>query len=241
MKGRVESMQKNCMRTLMMMVLLLFLLQGCAATQQRRDVVETGFLSDYSMLTEGKGEYEALRRYINPDADWRSYDKMILDSVTVWKNKETKDVAPEDLQMLTDFLYTHLQEALSQDYTIVTQPGPGVIRAAFAITEAEASDPTADVVTSIIPQTRILTGTKGLVAGGKPGFVGTAGMEAKITDAQSGKILLEAIDRRGGTKDLSGMTNEWNDVEQAYIYWAAALRYRLCMLRGGSNCVEPED
>jgi len=51
---------------------------------------------------------------------------------------------------------------------------------------------------------------------------------------------MEAVDRRGGTKDLSGMTNEWNDVEKAYIYWAGALRYRLCSLRGGSNCVEPE-
>ena len=115
------------------------------------------------------------------------------------------------------------------------------MRVALAITEAEASSPTADVVTSIIPQTRILTGIKGYAVGGKPGFVGTAGLEAKITDAQIGKILAIAVDRRGGTKDLSGMTNDWNDVEQAYIYWAAGLRWRLCMLRGGSNCVEPEE
>jgi len=96
------------------------------------------------------------------------------------------------------------------------------------------------VVTSIIPQTRILTGIKGYAVGGKPGFVGSAGLEAKITDAKTGKILREAVDRRGGTKDLSGMTNDWNDVEKAYIYWAAAIRYRLCFLRGGTNCVEPE-
>ena len=131
-------MMKTYQRTLLLVVIVVFFLQGCAATQQRRDVVKTGFLSDYSMLTEGKGDHEALLRYINPDADWRSYDKMILDSVTVWKDKETQDVSPEDLQMLTDFAYTHLQEALGQDYTIVTQPGPGVMRAAFAITEAEA-------------------------------------------------------------------------------------------------------
>jgi hypothetical protein len=142
--------------------------------------------------------------------------------------------------MLSDFLYSHMHEALSQDYTIVTQPGPGVMRAAFAITEAEASSPTADVVTSIIPPARILTGIKGYAAGGKPGFVGTAGLEGKITDAETGKILAIAVDRRGGTKDLSGMTNDWNDVEKAYIYWAAAVRYRLCLLHGGSNCVEPE-
>jgi len=153
-------MQKNFMRTFMMMVLFLFLIQGCAATQQRRDVVKTGFLSDYSLLTEGKGEHEALLRYINPNVDWGSYNKIMLDSVTVWKNEETKDVAPEDLQMLTDFLYNHLYEELSKDYTFVSQPGPGVMRAAFAITEAEASAPAADVVTSIIPQTRILQDLK---------------------------------------------------------------------------------
>ena len=229
-------------RTTLILVIFLFLLQGCAATQQRRDVVKTGFMSssERSMLTEGKGDHEALLRYINPDADWRSYNKVMINSVSVWKDEGTQDVAPADLQMLSDFLYTHMHEALSQDYTIVSQPGPGVLRVAFAITEAEGSAPVMDTVTSIIPQTRILTGLKGYAVGGKPGFVGTAGLEAKFTDSQSGKILGLAVDRRGGTKDLSGMTDEWNDVEKAYIYWAAAVRYRLCMLRGGSNCVEPE-
>ncbi|MEE8126348.1 MAG: DUF3313 domain-containing protein [Nitrospirales bacterium] len=234
-------MRATIQRTTLIVFMLLFLLQGCAATQQRSEVVKTGFLSDYSILKEGKGKHEALLRYISPDADWRSYDKVILDSVTVWKNPETKDISPEDLQMLTNFLYTHLNEELSKNYIFVTEPGPGVMRAAFAITEAEASDPTADVVTSVIPQTRILTGIKGYAAGGKPGFVGSAGLEAKITDAQTGKILLEAVDRRGGTKDLSGMTDEWNDVEKSFIYWASAIRYRLCFLRGDTNCIEPEE
>lgn len=232
-------MMKTYQRTLLLLGVLLFVLQGCATTQQRRDVVQTSFLKDYSMLEEGESD-QALLRYINPDVNWGAYDKVIIDSVTVWKNEETEDVSPEDLQMLTDFAYNHMQEALSQDYTIVSQPGPGVMRAAFAITEAEASSMVADVVTSIIPQTRILTGIKGYIVGGKPGFVGTAGIEARVTDANTGKILLLAVDRRGGTKNLSGMTNDWNDVEQAYIYWAAGLRYRLCMLRGGSSCIEPE-
>jgi len=234
-------MKVNVHRTTLILVIFLFLLQGCAGTQQRRDVVKTSFLSasEQSMLTEGK-DNEALLRYINPDADWRSYDKVMIDSVTVWKDKETQDVAPEDLRMLTDFLYGQLHDALSLDYTMVTTPGPGVMRMAVAITEAEASSPVLDTVTAIIPQTRILTGVKGLVVGGKPGFVGTAGLEAKVTDSTSGKILALAVDRRGGTKNLSGMTNEWNDVEEAYTYWAGLVRYRLCMNRGESNCVKPE-
>jgi hypothetical protein len=130
-------MNVNVHQATLILVILLFLLQGCAATQQRREVVETGFLSasEHSMLTEGK-KNEALLRYINPDVDWRSYNKVILGSVAVWKNKETQDVSPEDLQKLTDFLYGQLHDSLSRDYTIVSQPGPGVMRVAVAITEA---------------------------------------------------------------------------------------------------------
>lgn len=233
-------MKMNFQRTALALILLLFIVQGCAATQQRRDVVKTGFLGEYSsMLTEGK-KNQALLRYINPDVDWRSYNKVMIDSVSVWKDKETQDVSPEDLRTLTDFLYSQMQDALSRDYTIVTQPGPGVMRMAFALTEAEASNPVLDTVTSIIPQTRILTGAKGIIVGGKPGFVGTAGAELKVTDSQTGKVLALAVDRRGGTKNLSGMTGKWNDVEQASTYWAAATRYRLCTLRGGENCIKPE-
>lgn len=203
-------MRQTVHKTTFILFLFVVFLQGCAATQQRRDVVETGFLkaSERSMLTEGEGDHEALLRYITPDVDWRSYNKVMLDSVAVWKGKETKDVSPEDLKRLTDFAYSQMYDALSQDYTLVTQPGSGVMRATFAITEAEASNPVADVVTSIIPQTRILTGVKGLIVGGKPGFVGTAGMEAKFGDAQIGKMLAIAVDRRGGTKNLMGMTND---------------------------------
>jgi hypothetical protein len=89
-------------RTTLILVIVLFFLQGCAATQQRRDVVKTGFLSssERSMLTEGKGDHEALLHYINADADWRSYKKVMINSVTVWKDEETQDVDPADLQML---------------------------------------------------------------------------------------------------------------------------------------------
>lgn len=232
-------MEKNWLRTTMIVLILFFFIQGCAATQQRRDVEKSGFLGDYSMLHKGEGD-EALLVYVNPDVHWRSYDKVMIDHVTIWKSPGTTDVKPEDLQKLADFLYAQVQDALGKDYTIVTQPGPGVIRAAFAITEAESSNAAMDTITSLIPQTRLLTGAKGLVVGGKPGFVGSAALEGKFTDAQTGQLLAAGVDRRGGTKDLSGMTNEWNDVEKAYTYWAGKVRWRLCNLRGGDNCQKPE-
>ncbi len=232
-------MQKNFLRTTLIVLILVFFLQGCAATQQRRDVEKSGFLGDYSMLHKGKGD-EALLVYVNPNVRWRSYNRIIIDSVSIWKTKGTTDVSHEDLQRLADFLHDQLHHALSQDYPIVTQPGPGVLRASFAITEAEASNAAMDTITSVIPQTRMLTGAKGLIVGGKPGFVGSAALEAKFTDSHTGQLLGAGVDRRGGTKDLSGMTNEWNDVEKAYTYWAGKVRWRLCTLRGGIGCQEPE-
>jgi Protein of unknown function (DUF3313) len=128
-------------------------------------VEQSGFLGDYSQFEEGEGN-EALLYSINPNVDWASYSEIMLDPVTVWKDEQTKDVAPEDLQKLADFLYAKLYEELSKDYTMADQPGLGVMRAAVAITEAEASAPVMDTITSFIPHFRLLTGTKGLMVGG---------------------------------------------------------------------------
>lgn len=227
-------------RPVTVLVFFILIIQGCASTQQRRDVEEVGFLGNSASLLEKGEDGDALRRYINPNADWRSYTKVILEPVTIWKDKETEDVSPEDLQTLVNFLHGQLYDMLGKDYTIVQQAGPGVMRATLAITEAEASDPAMDTISSVIPQLRILTGIKGYIVGGKPGFVGSASIEMKLTDAQTGTLLLAGADRRGGTKNLSGVTKEWNDVEKAYIYWVGLLRYRLCDLRGGTDCVKPK-
>ncbi len=213
---------------------------GCAATQQTRDVKKSGFLRDhYYLLQEGeKGEARLV--YKNPQADWASYDKVIIDPVMIWKDARTQDVSRADLQRLANDLWSKIREALGKDYEIAHQPGPGVMRVTVAITEAEASNPAMDTISSVVPQLRLLTGAKGLVAGGKPGFVGAASIEGKITDAKTRTLLMAGVDRRAGTKSLRGSTNSWNDVEEAYQYWTDKLRYRLCTLRGGTNCMEPK-
>ena len=228
---------------------LLIAAGGCAATQEAKSVEKSGFLGDYSMLKEGQrstisegAEDMALLIYKNPAADWRKYKKIQLDPVTLWmsqKDSQLKDVSVEDRQRLSALLWKELDQQLRKDYEITSQPGPDVLHVQAAITEAGDSNATLDTVTSIIPQTRLLTGAKGL-ATGVSGFTGSASAELKITDSADGTILLEAVDRRGGTKSLSGMTNEWHDVEEAYRFWAEKTRYRLCQFRGGMNCVEPK-
>ena len=215
-------------------------LSGCAGTQQAKKAEKSGFLDDYSILRKG-GDDDALLVYRNADANWASYKKVMIDPVTVWMGKGSKlqEVSKADRQSLADNLYARLNEQLKQDYMIVTQPGPGVLRISAAITEATESNVAMDTISSVVPQMRLLSGAKSL-ATGTSSFVGTAGVEAKITDGDSGDLLAAAVDRRGGTKGLSGATNSWNDVEESYQYWAAKTRHRLCQWRRGTNCVEPE-
>jgi hypothetical protein len=239
------------MRKMMGAILALVLVvTGCASTQEAKSVEKSGFLGDYSMLKEGKrsavsggsAEDTALWVYKNPATDWRKYKKIQLDPVTLWmsqKDSQLKDVSVEDRQRLAALLWKQLDEQLRKDFEMTSQGGPDVLRIQAAITEAGDSNATLDTVTSIIPQTRLLSGMKSL-ATGVSAFTGSASAEVKITDGADGTILLEAVDRRGGTKSLRGVTNEWNDVEEAYRYWAEKMRYRLCQWRGGMNCVEPK-
>jgi hypothetical protein len=238
------------MRQMMGAILLLMLVvTGCAATQEAKSVEKSGFLGDYSLLKEGErstfqqgAENQALLVYKNPAADWRKYTKVQLDPVTVWmsqKDSQLKDVSVEDRQRLAALLWSKLDEQLRKDYQMTYQAGPDVMRIQAAITEAESSNAVLDTVTSIVPQTRLLSGMVSLGRGVSL-FTGSSSVEMKITDTETGTILTAAVDRRGGTKSLRGVTNSWNDVEEAYRYWAEKLRYRLCQERKGMECVEPK-
>ena len=222
---------------------------GCASTQGAKSVEKSGFLGDYSRLGEGQRgtisegvEDKALWLYRNYDVDWRKYKKIQLDPVTVWmsqKDSQLKEVSVEDRQRLAALLWSKMDDSLRKDYEMTSQGGPDVLRVQAAITEAGESNAVLDTVTSVIPQTRLLSGMKSL-ATGVSAFTGSASAELKVTDSATGAILVEAVDRRGGTKSLSGVTNSWNDVEEAYRFWAEKMRYRLCVWRSGSNCVEPK-
>jgi hypothetical protein len=97
-----------------------------------------------------------------------------------------------------------------------------------------------DTISTVVPQALLLSQAKGLVTG-KPGFVGEASVEAKATDGQTGELVAAAVDRRVGGKSVTGApTDSWEDVREAYRYWARQFRYRLCTERGATDCTPPE-
>jgi len=220
-------------------VILVATLLACGVTRQAREVKYSGFLGDYSILKPGP-EGGAKLVYENPDADVKSYDKVLLEPVTIWSGEgsEMNGLSKEDRQMVADRLYAVLQARLAKDYTMVTAPAPGTMRIAAALTTADRSYPVMDTISTIVPIGVAVSALK-VIATGKPAFVGEASVELRATDASTGTILFEAVDSRVGTKNPTAVWNKWEDVDAAFSYWADRLGYRLCTERGATGCVAP--
>ena len=210
---------------------------GCAASEQAHEVSPTGFLGDYSKLRPG-GEGEPLLFYRNPTANWRLYDKAIVDPVTIWRGADSNlgEIPPRDLERLTRLLKVKAIEAVrAEGMQIVEEPGPGVMRIRVALTEAEQANRTMHAMTSVVPLpsvSKMATGTRA--------FVGVAGIEGEVSDSVTGEVLMAGVDRRGGGNELTDMRNPWSHVEKAFQYWSDRFRQRLCEERGGKFCVPAE-
>ena len=218
---------------------LVYAVAGCARTRQTRSVEPSGFLTDHSrkyrdfLFREGTGDEPRLV-YVNSAANFSKYDKLIIESVTMWADESRDlDKLPKETQKaLTDAFYNAMHTELSKDYQIVTKDGPGTMRARVAITESRGAKVALNVITTVLPQLRLLTSLGGL-ATDTAIIVGAVSFEGMLTDAMTGEILTAAVDRRVGTKTLRGAFSKWGDVEVAFTTWAENFRKNLAKLRDG--------
>jgi hypothetical protein len=188
--------------------------------------------SDASLLQPG-AEGQAAYIYINPNAQWSSYKKVLLKPVEFWDTPDTS-VSPDDQKMLTSYFFNSLQKNLQQNFTIVDQPGPGVITFAVAIINAEAATPGLRSVSLVIPQARILNYAQS-VATGHAAFAGSAEAAFKATDSSTGQLLAESVDKRIGGMAVSNAAQiEWGDAEVAMDYWSQRITQRAVALGAGS-------
>ena len=223
---------------------------GCATTQQVK-VGERNYcpflgqsLCDRLTPTEtpgrlsgaavaGSGEPVAGLRYINPSARWTQYKKVLLEPVTFWGGDDTK-VSPKDQDMLTDYFYQAIEQALAKDFELVADPGPGVLTIQVALIDAETATPILRTISMIVPQARGLSTLKYL-ATGTYAFVGGAEAEMKAMDSLTHQVLAAAVDRRvGGGSIKTAAQWQWGDAENAMNAWAAQLASRLSSWTSGT-------
>ena len=186
-------------------------------------IEQSGFLADSSLLSEkdsaipGDSGPRSRLRYINPDADWPEYRKVLVDSVSFFCPEDV--TPPREVQNILNYLWAELRKELKQDYELVDSPQPGTLRISIAL---------------FGPALAELQGIN------KPSFVGYAMAEAKFTDAESGSILATAIDKQVGGKTVKDF-DSWSEVRAALDLWTKFIVFRLCLLRGESDCIPPTE
>ncbi len=223
-------------------LIIALMLVGCSAAKQARDVKASGFLKGhYNKLQKGK-EGEVIYIYKNPKTDFKSYRKILLDPILMWRSVDSdlSRISKEDLKKLANFFYTAMYKNLSKDYEMVQRPQTATLRVQIALTSVEESSVIMEVASTIVPTVILFSQGKELFTG-KPTAVGEASLEAKITDAMTGELLAAGISRRYGGKQLDGFTDSWEDVKSILQYWADKLAWRFCMHREETNCKPPQE
>jgi hypothetical protein len=248
-----EMMMTSSVRTNMMTSLAaaglaaVLLAAGCSTTVESQPQVAkaveaggplpssvTGFLgSDASKLAPGP-EGGAALVWLNPKAQWSSYTKIQLMPVEFWAAADSK-VSQADQQVLTEYFYNALQTNLSKSFTLVDQPGPGVMTLRVALMDATTAVPGLRTVSVIVPQARVLNLAQSM-ATDSYAFVGSAEAEMKMTDSVTGEVLGEAVDQRAGGMGIkSAASFQWGDAQNAMDYWAQKIPSRILQLQGKST------
>lgn len=212
----------------------LVLLSACTTTEKAQVTQTSGFLgADSAKLSVG-GKEQAGMRYANPAAQWTQYNKVIIAPVTFWGGDSTKVSAP-DQQTLVNYFSQQLHEELGKKFQIVDKAGPGILKVAVAMTDAEAATPGLRSISIIIPQAHMLSNLKYLATGTFP-FVGAAQAEVKITDSVSGQTLAAAVDKQiGGGSIKAGFQWQWGDAENAITEWSKKLTEKLSSWTSGKE------
>jgi len=181
----------------------------------------------------GSPNTQAALRYVNPNAKWTQYTKVMIAPVTFWGSDDTK-VSAEDQQKLTNYFHQAIQQQRSTKFQVVDQPAPSVMNVQVALEDASGAIPVLRSVSMVIPQARALATLK-YAATGTYAFVGSAQAEAKVTDSVTGQLLAAAVDKRvGGGSIKSAAQWQWGDAENAMTAWAQQLTTRLSSWTSGA-------
>lgn len=229
-------------RTTIGLAATILLLTGCVTSKQARSVTPGGFLGESaSLLTKGDRGEEALLVYQRDDTKWASYDKVMLDPVSIWSAKpSTLPPADEaDYQKLVDSFHHTLGAKLAKSYGMVNEPAPGALRIQMAIVNGSQANNTLKVAKNIAPYASIAD-FLWTFATGKPAFTGEVSLEYMIKDASTGELLAAGADRRVGGNQIGKSTfTTWGDVQNILTYWSDLAVYRLCVGREGGDCRRP--
>jgi len=223
--------QKRALCALSIFIIFSILAVGCSKTVKKEKVQPKGFISDVSML-EADPDGKVSLLYINEATDFSSYNKVWLETVTIFVYEGSKLAnMPEDkLNELVAYTNEALARELGKNNEIVDQAGPGTAQMRFALTEVSGSNTLTDTVSTVVPPARAFSELKRIVTGKHLG-VGQAAFEAEALDSVTGDRIAAAMGVRAGGKALKTDFGEYRDMKAAVDVWAVSVSERFESLK----------
>jgi hypothetical protein len=206
-------------------------LSACATAPQE----PSGFLTSYDGFKPGPEG--GVDRYWTPpeirtNADFtaslRGYNQLLIDPiwVSMKKDKAYDGVDPQALKELVDMFHQELITAVRDRYAVVAAPGVGVLRISMALTGVESPNRLL-AATSTFSPVGLGISTVSKAVTGEHTNVGSASMEALVSDSLTGKTLFAAIDREAGSKNPKNLLESHAAAKEAFKLWAGRLRKTL--------------
>lgn len=226
-----------------LLIALAALFSGCASTEQIRNIQLFDFLNDSRTVPQIEHERQGSHGYRHPIVDWSAYNKILLQPVTIREEllSKLRDQERQHLLLLAGSFEDRLYLKLSKDYDMVERPMAATMLIQVAITRLEEWSTVPTLWSDLAQQLRAVATI--YTFAGRPPFAGEVTAEFMIRDAQTGELLAAGIGRRVGRQVhiVDGkVLDSGIDVKPSLEFWADLSTYRLCVLRGASDCVEPQ-
>ena len=192
---------------------------------------QSGFLDGYYKNLQPGPEGGAKERWLKPGVDFSKYDKVMLDSVVFYfaPDSDDKGIDPEQMKELSDAFNKELVNALKDQYPIVADPGPDVVRIKIALTGIKQSRPVLSGITSITPPGIVISTVKRVSTGSWTGSGATRG-ELIAIDTMSNQVIAVGVDEQsaGFTERFS----KYGSAEEAFKFWAGRMKVFLDQAHG---------
>ena len=192
---------------------------GLAASAFAADE-DSGFLKDYSQLTEGKDLLGNDRRiWISPKFTRDNYKTILMEKVSFYPAPQPSDQVPQStLTEIRDYGDKEIRKTIASVLPMTNKPGPGVARVRIALT-AVAVDKSLKPY-QLIPTALIFTALSR--ASGSSELPVKLYVESEITDSVTGAPLARAVRHASGVEVKAGEKLTLDMVRPRIDAWAEA-------------------
>jgi hypothetical protein len=183
----------------------------------------SGYLGDYAALKEVKDAAgNTVMRYVNPKLKPGMYKAVMIDPTQYYPApKPSEQVSSQTLTDISNYLDKGLRDTLGAKVTIVSEPGPGVLRIRPAIT-AVAPKNAGLKPYQMIPVAFVVSSVAGR------GKEANIEVEVDVVDSVTGERMGASVRKGVGAKlasdkaaltltDVQPLLNQWIDTGSSFI------------------------